>query len=53
MAHITAYTYGGEDVVAATPEEVAYMAMRIRMRPDFLESRCQMYAEIDFGFVIE
>ena len=39
---ITAYTYGERNVVVATPEEVAYMDMRIRMRPDFLESRCQM-----------
>lgn len=53
QARITAYTYGERDVVVATPEEVAYMDMRIRMRPDFLESRCRMHAEIDFGFTIE
>jgi len=52
QVHITAYTYGERDVVVATPEEVAYMDMRIRMRPDFLESRCQMYAEIEFSFII-
>ena len=51
--HVQAYTYGGEDVVPATPEEVAYMVMRIGMRPDFLESRCQVYAEIEFGFTVE
>lgn len=53
MAYITAYTYGGEDVVVATPEEVAYMAMRIGMRTDFLESHCQVYAEIELGFSVE
>ena len=52
QARIKAYTYGERDVVVATPEEVAYMDMRIRMRPDFLESRCQMYAEIEFSFII-
>ena len=53
QVRITAYMYGEWDVVVATPEEVAYMDMRIRMRPDFLESRCQMYAEIDFSFTRE
>ena len=53
QAHITAYTYGERYVVVATPEEVAYMDMRIRMRPDFLESRCQMHAQIKFSFIIE
>ena len=52
QAHIAAYTYGERNVVVATPEEVAYMDIRIRMRPDFLESRCQMYAEIEFSFII-
>ena len=53
QAHITAYMYGERYVVVATPEEVAYMDMRIRMRPDFLESRCQMHAQIKFSFIIE
>lgn len=53
QARITAYTYGERDVVVATPEEVAYMDMRIRMRPDFLESRCQIHVEIEFSFTIE
>ena len=53
MVHITAYTYGERDVVMATPEEVAYMDMRLQRHPDFLESRCQVYVEIDFGFIIE
>ena len=53
QARITAYTYGERDVVVATPEEVAYMDMRIKMRPDFLESRCQSHAEIEFSFIIE
>lgn len=53
QVRITAYMYGERDVVVATPEEVAYIDMRIRMRPNFLENRCQMYAEIDFSFTRE
>ena len=47
------YTYGERDVVVATPEEVAYMDMRIRMMPDFLENRCRMHAEAKFSFIVE
>lgn len=43
VAHVTVYTYGGEDIVDATPEEVAYMYQRIQTRPDFLEKRCESY----------
>ena len=40
-AHAKTYLYGGEKMVDATPEEVAYMYKRIEMRPDFSEKRTQ------------
>lgn len=49
-AEVTAYTYGEQDVVIATPEEVAYMAMRMQMRPDFLEARCVEKCQTCFEF---
>ena len=50
MADITAYTYGGEDIVEASPEEVAYMTMRLKGRPDFLEKRCEQQSRTQFEF---
>lgn len=49
-ADITAYTYGEREVVTATPEEVAYMAMRMQRRPDFLETRCTVQQHEQFEF---
>lgn len=39
-AQIQPYSYGGEQPYEATPEEVAYMTMRWKNQPDFLETRC-------------
>ena len=50
MADITAYTYGGEDIVEARPEEVAYMTMRLKGRPDFLKKRCEQQSRTQFEF---
>ena len=50
---VTGYTYGDGEVVPATPEEVAYMMMRIRMRTDFLESRCRVSGGTEFCFTID
>ena len=50
MADITAYTYGGEDIVEASHEEVAYMTMRLKGRPDFLEKRCEQQSRTQFEF---
>ena len=50
MADITAYTYGGEDIVEASPEEVTYMTMRLKGRPDFLEKRCEQQSRTRFEF---
>lgn len=47
---VTSYTYGEQEVVTATPEEVAYMAMRMKMRPDFLETRCTVKCQLQFEF---
>ncbi len=46
--HTDAYIYGEGDVFIATPEEVAYFMNRLRIRGDFLESRCEHYETIDF-----
>ena len=50
-AEITSYTYGEQEVVIATPEEVAYMNMRMQMRPDFLEARCVVQCQTHFEFI--
>lgn len=49
-AEIISYTYGEQEMVIATPEEVAYMAMRMQMRPDFLEARCKVKCQMQFEF---
>lgn len=51
-AAICSYLYGEKEPVIATPEEVAYMHMRLDRRPDFLESRCQLMLESEFNFEI-
>ena len=45
---VETFLYGGEEPVDATPEEVAYIYERIRMRPDFISSRTQKVGETDF-----
>lgn len=39
-AKIQPYYYGSAQPYKATPEEVAYMDMRWKNQPDFLEKRC-------------
>lgn len=39
-ARIQPYSYGSAQPYKATPEEVAYMDMRWKNQPGFLESRC-------------
>ena len=48
--HVESYLYGEEETYVATPEEVAYMQMRIGMREDFLETRCDNIESSDFRF---
>ena len=50
VASVTEYLYGEEDIFDATPEEVAYMTMRLQMRPDFLEKRCDQIDQTEFSF---
>ena len=40
-AQIQPYYYGNEQRYNATPEEVAYMDMRWKNQPNFLETRCK------------
>lgn len=47
-ADVTAYLYGEQEPVVATPEEVAYIMMRIERRMDFLEARCLQYCSLSF-----
>ena len=49
-ASVQAYLYGAEDVVTATPEEVAYMVMRQLNDPDFLSERCTATGKETFEF---
>ena len=53
VAHVKTYLYGGEEMVDATPEEVAYIHKRIEMRPDFLEKRTQKIKEYDLLLWVE
>ena len=48
---VETFLYGGEDPVDATPEEVAYLCMRIGMRPDFIEKRTEKCGETRFAFI--
>ena len=50
MADITAYIYGSEGIVEASSEEVAYMTIWLKGRPDFLEKRCEQQSRIQFEF---
>ena len=42
--------YGEGDSFTATPEEVAYMYQRLKMRPDFLDTRCEYLGSHKFSF---
>lgn len=47
---VQVFGYGEGETVQATPEEVAYMYMRLKMRPDFLETRCNKLSTHTFNF---
>lgn len=51
VASVTEYLYGEEEIYDATPEEVAYMTMRLQTRSDFLEKRCDRIDQIEFSFI--
>lgn len=48
--HAEANIYGGEKIVKATPEEIAYFMKRIEMDKNFISSRCQNIDKVDFDF---
>ena len=48
--HAEAYLYGEGEVVNATHAELCYFLDRIRLNPNFLESRCQSAGSSDFSF---
>ena len=48
QVHADAYLYGEGEVVNATHAELCYFLDRIRLNPNFLESRCQSAGSSDF-----
>ena len=45
---VETFEYGGEEPFDATPEEIAYIYMRIKHRPDFIETRTKKTGETGF-----
>ncbi len=50
QVHADAFLYGEGEVVNATHTELCYFLDRIRLNPNFLESRCQGSGSSDFSF---
>ena len=48
--HAEVYTYGGEETVKATPEEIAYLKMRSEADENFLSLHCDNIEDVDFSF---
>ena len=48
---VATFLYGGEEPVDATPEEVAYIYERIKMRKDFIDTRTRKIGETDFEII--
>ena len=48
--HAESYLYGGEETVTATPEEVAYLMMRMARDENFLAGHCDNIEAIAFSF---
>ena len=53
FAHVETYVYGGGTAIDASPEEVAYMYMRLDISPDFLESRTEKVREYSIDIIID
>lgn len=47
---VRSFGYGEGEALRATVEEVAYIYMRLQMRPDFLETRCESLGSHRFTF---
>lgn len=50
QVHADAYLYGDGETVNATHAELCYFLDRIRLNPNFLESRCQSAGSSEFTF---
>lgn len=50
--HAESYLYGGEETVTATPEEVAYLMMRMEQDETFLSGHCDNIEDVDFSFLL-
>ena len=50
QVHADAYLYGEGEVVRANHAELCYFLDRMRLNPNFLESRCQSAGSSDFNF---
>lgn len=50
QVHADAFLYGEGEVVNATHAELCYFLDRMRLNPNFLESRCQSAGSSDFSF---
>ena len=50
QVHADAYLYGEGEVVNANYAELCYFLDRMRLNPNFLESRCQSAGSSDFSF---
>lgn len=50
QVYADAYLYGEGEPVNATHVELCYFLDRIRLNPNFLESRCQSAGSNDFSF---
>ena len=48
--HVESYLYGEAETYTATPEEVAYMQIRIDMDENFLSGHCDNIENSDFQF---
>ena len=50
--HAEVYLYGGEETVTATPEEVAYLTMRMERDDRFLVGHCDKIEAVEFSFLL-
>ena len=48
---VSVHLYGGEETVTATPEEVAYLTMRMERDENFLAGHCDNIEDVDFSFL--
>ena len=49
--HAEVYLYGGEETMTATPEEIAYLTMRMERDDRFLTGHCDNIEAVEFSFL--